>query len=133
MTRVKAENDVKKRANREKNRLRRLLEIAGIGKPKSDILLPVVENVSWMRVKLDDIRDEIKNSEIVIEYNNGGGQKGVRENPAYTAYGKLWKAYMSGMEKILAALPEDLQEEAKPDEEAKPRTVLELVREKRGA
>lgn len=110
-----------------------MLKEAGIKEPKSDILLPVVENVSWMRVKLDDIRDEIKNSEIVIEYNNGGGQKGVRENPAYTAYGKLWKAYMSGMEKILAALPEDLQEEAKPDEEAKPRTVLELVREKRGA
>lgn len=130
---MKAENDIKKRANREKNRLRRLLEIAGIGKPKSDILLPVVENVSWMQVRLDDLREEIKGSEVVIEYNNGGGQKGVRENPVYTAYEKLWKSYMAGMGKILAALPEDLQAEAKPDEEAKPRTVLELVREKRGA
>lgn len=133
MTRVDAKNDIKKRANREKNKLKRLLRHAGIGKPKSDILLPIIENVSWMQVRLDDLREEIKDSEVVIEYNNGGGQKGVRENPVYTAYEKLWKSYMAGMGKILAALPEDLQEEAKPDEEAKPRTVLELVREKRGA
>ena len=130
---MEEKKSVKRRANREKNRLRRMLKEAGIKEPKTDILLPVVENVSWMRVRLDDIREAIEESPIIIEYDNGGGQKGTRENPEYKAYENLWKSYMAGLGRILDALPKDLQEEAKPDEEVRPRTVLELVREKRGA
>ena len=122
------EQELKARADEEKNRIVCILKEAGISDRRMKILAPVIENVSWMRAKLDDSRDLIKNSNIVIPYDNGGGQKGVRENPAFKGYEALWKAYMQGMNRILDTLPqEDIQAVV---EEAKPQTVLESIRAK---
>ena len=117
----------------EANRLRQLLFDCGVSESQVSLLDTVIEQTAWMKAKLDETRVQIGETQVAIPYDNGGGQTGIRENPLFKGYSALWKSYMSGIEKILAALPEDLQEEAKPDEEAKPRTVLELVREKRGA
>jgi hypothetical protein len=82
-----------------------------------------------MRAKLDDSRQLIKNSNIVVPYDNGGGQKGIRENPAFKGYEALWKAYMQGMNRILDTLPpEEIQEAAAPD--IRPQTVLDTIRNK---
>jgi hypothetical protein len=35
----------------------------------------------------------IPDEPLVIEYDNGGGQKGIRENPFYPAYEKLLSSY----------------------------------------
>ena len=34
---------------------------------------------------------------LVVEYDNGGGQSGVRENPFYSAYEKLLAAYLKAL------------------------------------
>lgn len=116
------------RAEAEKNRIVGILEEAGISKRRMDMLAPVIENVSWMRAKLDDSRDLIKNSNIVMPYDNGGGQRGIRENPAFKGYESLWKAYMQGMNRILDTLPpEEIQAAV---EEARPQTVLDTMRAK---
>ncbi len=39
-----------------------------------------------------------------MEYDNGGGQTGVRENPAFRAYEALWKTYLSGLDALLKLL-----------------------------
>ena len=93
------------RAIEEKNRITAILNDAGISDRRMQTLAPIIENVSWMRAKLDDSRQLIKNSNIVVPYNNGGGQKGIRENPAFKGYEALWKAYMQGMNRILDTLP----------------------------
>ena len=100
-----ADTELKARANEEKKRIIAILKDAGISKRRMDMLKPVIENVSWMRAKLDDSRDLIKNSNIVMPYDNGGGQRGIRENPAFKGYESLWKAYMQGMNRILDTLP----------------------------
>ena len=89
----------------------------------------VIENTAWMRVKLDDTRESIKGSGVAIPYNNGGGQKGIRENPLFKGYQSLWKSYMSGMETIIACLPKD-DGKALENAPESPKTVLELVRTK---
>ena len=43
--------------------------------------------------------EKIKAEPLVIDYDNGGGQSGVRENPFYPAYEKLINTYI----KTLAA------------------------------
>ena len=117
------------RATEEKNRITRILNDAGISERRMNMLMPVIENVSWMRAKLDYSRQLIKNSNIVVPYDNGGGQKGIRENPAFKGYEALWKAYMQGMNRILDTLPaEQIQEAADP--EIKPQTVLDAIRNK---
>ncbi len=91
----------------------------------------MIENTAWMKVQLDKARELIGTEPIVTEYDNGGGQTGVREHPAYKAYEALWKAYMTGMGRILEAIPAG-QAPAAPEEEpetaAPPQTVLELIR-----
>lgn len=70
-------------------------------------------------------------SSVVIPYDNGGGQKGLRENPLFKGYESLWRCYIAGMTKILDAMPlEEAQSELKKEEPQAPATILELVRSK---
>ena len=124
-----AEADLKARADAEHDRITAILNDAGVSERRMQTLAPVIENVSWMRAKLDDSRQLIKNSNIVVPYDNGGGQKGIRENPAFKGYEALWKAYMQGMNRILDTLPpEEIQEAVAPD--IRPQTVLDTIRNK---
>ena len=99
----------------EYKRLQDLLDRADVPQQKRDVLAPVIDNMAWQRVKLDEAREEMQDASVVCEYNNGGGQTGTRENPIFKAYINLWRAYMVGLEKFTSYLPKDLQEEAVGD------------------
>ena len=62
----------------------------------------LADQVIFMAGKLKESKAGLKDQAIVIPYDNGGGQTGIRENPAFTAYEKLLAAYT----KSLAALRE---------------------------
>ena len=123
-----SESRLATRAEQERQRITDILEEAGISQRRMKMLSPIIENVSWMRAKLEDARELIKNSNVAIPYDNGGGQKGIRENPAFKGYEALWKSYLGGMAKILEALPPEQIQEA--TEEARPQTVLDAIRAK---
>lgn len=125
---IKNNEIIKEGAEAEKDRLTALLSSAGTAQELIDVLDPVIENTAWMKAKLDDARRQIKSSGIVIPYDNGGGQKGLRENPLFRGYESLWRSYMSGMTKIIDALPEGSAE--KDAEACRPKTMLEIVRER---
>lgn len=101
---------------------------SGVTSSRLAVLMPVIENVVWMSAKLDEVRENIRDGSIVIDYDNGGGQKGIRENPYFKGYESLWKSYMTGMTKILDYIPNEAVFEVK--EADTPKTVLELVRSK---
>jgi hypothetical protein len=46
-----------------------------------------------MRDRLIAEGERIKTEELIVDYDNGGGQAGIRENPFYPAYEKLLKSY----------------------------------------
>ena len=121
------ETEIKARAEEERNRMTELLDGAGISEKRMKLLEPVILNTAWMRAKLDDAREAIKNSNIVVAYDNGGGQRGIRENPLFKGYSALWRSYMAGMNRIIDSLPE---EAVKIDEDAKPENVLSIIRAK---
>lgn len=118
------------RAKAEAERLTAILKDAEISEKRMKSLKPIVENTAWMKIKLDDAREAIKNSNIAIPYNNGGGQTGIRENPLFKGYEGLFKSYLQGMDRILGALPPEVVEIERAEIE-KPQTVLELVRKKK--
>ena len=122
-------NDLEQRATDEIERINQLLFDCNIKEHKINLLAPVIENTAWMKVKLDDARRDIKNSNVAIPYDNGGGQTGIRENPLFKGYESLWKAYITGMSKILESLPKETLKEISEEIE-KPKTLLELVRSK---
>lgn len=53
----------------------------------------LAENVLFMRAKLEETRKGIARQQVVIPYDNGGGQTGIRANPAFKEYENLLKAY----------------------------------------
>lgn len=116
-------------ASAEIERLTGLLEEKEISDVRIRALSSIIENTAWMKVKLDEAREAVKSSNVVIPYDNGGGQKGLRENPLFKGYEALWKSYMAGMAKILECFPEEKVKEQAEIVES-PKTVLELVRSK---
>ena len=121
--------DIETTAKAEEQRLRTLLFNCGIAEKQIDLLKSVIENTAWMKAKLDDTREQIRDTSVAIPYDNGGGQKGIRENPLFKGYSALWKSYMSGMTAIMAVLPRDIAER-EADNIEKPKTTLELIRNK---
>ena len=121
------EKEIKIRAEEEQERITTILTEVGISDRRMRLLEPVILNTAWMKAKLDDAREAIKHSQIAIPYDNGGGQKGLRENPLFKGYESLWKSYMQGMNRILDCLPQEVIE-IETEVVEKPKTVLELVR-----
>ena len=123
------DTEIKERAEEERDRITDILLDVGVSEKRRKLLEPVILNTAWMKAKLDDAREAIKNSQIVISYDNGGGQKGIRENPLFKGYEALWKSYMQGMNQILNCLPQEVIE-IETEVVEKPKTMLELVRGK---
>lgn len=120
---------LEERVTSEIERLNKILIDYNVSENKRNALASIIENTAWMKIKLDDARAAVKTSSVVIPYDNGGGQTGIRENPIFKGYESLWKSYMGGMCKILECLPSE-QAQATADTAESPKTVLELVRNK---
>lgn len=54
----------------------------------------------FQRGQLEAARKRLANEPLVIEYDNGGGQSGIRENPEWLAYEKLLKSYHATLRAI---------------------------------
>lgn len=119
----------KRKVSKEKKRLLALLDRAEVPTQQRDLLEPVIDNISWQRVKLDEAREKMQDASIVCHYNNGGGQAGERENPIFKAYINLFRAYMIGIEKFSSYLSKDLQNEATSEQV----DILAQVREMKKA
>lgn len=123
--------ELEKRADKEKNRIKRLLTQAGTPPDRISLLEPVIANTAWMKAKLDDTMAIIKESGVCIPYDNGGGQTGIRRNPLFDGYESLWKSYTAGVARITDILPTGKEQVKKDVGESKP--VLQLVRDKKKA
>ncbi|MBQ9692485.1 MAG: hypothetical protein IJV70_04940 [Clostridia bacterium] len=123
------EEERTKEISKGKRRFVKILRDAGISKDRISLLEPLITETAWMKVKLQETREAIGSSELVVHYNNGGGQSGKRENPLFRAYESLFKIYLSGFETILNELPKN-GTEAKRLEKEKPCNALAIVRAK---
>ena len=115
----------KRKLTAEHKRLEALLDKAEVPQQQRAVLQAVIDNIAWQRIKLDEAREEMENASIVCEYDNGGGQRGIRKNPIFEAYINLWRAYMLGLEKLSSYLPKEMLEEISSDS----LNVLEQVRQ----
>lgn len=125
------EADFDKAVKREKNKLKKLFKDAKIPEHKKKIYEPIIENVALMKVKLDELRKQIAYEEFMVEYDNGGGQKGIRENPIFKRYESFFKTFMIGMSRIIDELPDEISDaEAANVEAFQPKSVFDQIREK---
>lgn len=117
-----------RKVKQEQKRLYALLDRAGVPQQQRDALVVVVDNLALLQVKLEESRPELEAAPLTVEYNNGGGQTGTRENPLFKCYISLWKAYLSGLDMFTEFLPTDLQDEAGGDNLSVLAQVVEMKR-----
>lgn len=127
-------DEMQERVEKEKRRMTRMLRAGKTDPELIKALRPIIDNTAWMQVKLEDARAAIRNTQVAIPYDNGGGQKGIRENPAFHGYESLWKSYMLGMGRLLDSIPQkNAEDEKKKLADESPSTVLDLVMSRRRA
>lgn len=78
-------------------------------KPQAEIL---AKQVLEMAKKLEEARKQMKDEPLIVEYDNGGGQTGTRENPFYPAYERLLASFSKSLTTLIGMLGEDSQEAA---------------------
>ena len=70
-------------------------------RPQAEIL---TLQVLSMADKLEEARQRMPIEELIVEYDNGGGQSGVRENPYYPAYEKLLASFVKSLTALQAMI-----------------------------
>ena len=106
-----AKNDAKRkpaspqaRVDSELRKLQRLTKDA-IPEDKRGIVLGILPNLAFMKYKLDEARKELLWESIYTEYDNGGGQWGIREHPGFAAYNKLFTTFQRGIKQLCDLMP----------------------------
>lgn len=92
---------------RYQNELKKLQRITKdvIPDDKRNAILPMLSNIAFLKVKLDQARNELMGESIFTEYDNGGGQAGLREHPGFSAYNKLFTTFSRGIKQITDMMP----------------------------
>lgn len=78
--------------------------VASVPEATRDQARELAENVLWMAAKLEDARRVIGKSSVAIPYDNGGGQKGIRKNPAFDGYNSLMSSYTKALKQLCEML-----------------------------
>lgn len=119
-------NASRRRATYERNKIKKLLKAAGVDDDTISMLWPTIQNIGTLKAKLDDIQGELEEASLLIDWDNGGGQTGTKENPVFRMYESMWKSYTAGIKMVMSYIPEE-QKKAKGNGN---QNVLQLVREK---
>lgn len=72
--------------------------------PQRGMATDLAENVLWMAAKLEATRREIADDPVAIPYDNGGGQTGIRKNPAFDGYNSLISSYTKALKQLFDVL-----------------------------
>ena len=90
--------------SRLESELRKLRELTKDDE-KRKAIMPLLANIAFLKVKLDDARAELLYEDIFTEYNNGGGQTGLREHPGFSAYNKLFTTFSRSVKQLTDMMP----------------------------
>ena len=89
-----------------------------------------------IEAKLAETRRDMGTTKLVVAYDNGGGQTGIRENPVYKAYNAHMKTYIAALDalqRMTGIAPAQAQPEDAPQPEETPKSRLDSARGERYA
>ena len=74
---------------------------AGMPEDLKPHAIELAENVFFMESKLMETRKGLANQQVVIAYDNGGGQRGIRKNPVFEGYNHLMANYRKTLDQLV--------------------------------
>lgn len=93
----------KARIKKEVNRLKRLF--AKIDDNKKKLVFATIEDVAFMTVTMQDLRDQIVRDGTTAEYKNGENQYGTKQSPDAQLYLQMSQKQTQAMKILVDCLP----------------------------
>lgn len=72
--------------------------------PVTDIL---IARIAYLAAYLDELQEQTTKEGVVVRYDNGGGQTGIRVHPAVQVYTQYHKDLTASLKQLRDFLPED--------------------------
>ncbi len=99
-----------KRIKREESRLRKNWKnkdgkFDENTKKMFEFAMPLIKNVAFMTVTLEDLKEQINEEGCVVEYKNGENQYGTKKNPAVETYNTMLKNYTAAYKTLSDMIP----------------------------
>lgn len=103
-----------KRIKRETNRLKKLF--ANIDENKKKLVFTTIEDVAFMTVTMQDLRETIIRYGTTTEYKNGENQYGTKQSPEAQYYLQLSQKQTQAMKILVDCLPKTEKARAVEDD-----------------
>ena len=78
-----------------------------IDKNKRTVVEKLVENVAFMSITLDELKEDIKRYGVKETYMNGSNQFGFKESIESKTYNTMLKNYMNAIKQLIDLLPDE--------------------------
>lgn len=93
----------KRRIKREVSRLKRLF--AKIDDNKKKLVFTTIEDVAFMTITMQDLREQIVKDGTTVEYKNGENQYGTKQSPDAQLYLQMSQKQTQAMKILVDCLP----------------------------
>lgn len=98
---------------KEKQKLNKIF--SKVDKNKKTIVEKLIDNVAFMSVTLDDLKEDIKTYGVKEPYMNGSNQFGFKESIESKTYNTMLKNYMNAVKQLIDLLPDEEKKNAGED------------------
>lgn len=78
---------------------------------KKEVVRPLLQNASFMKVTLEDLQELINKEGVVDQYQNGANQSGLKQSASLQSYNALVKNYASVIKSLCSLLPKEEAEQ----------------------
>ena len=92
-----------KRIKKEVNRLKRLFR--GIDENKKKLVFTTIEDVAFLTITMQDLRENIISDGTTVEYKNGENQYGTKQSPDAQLYLQMSQKQTQAMKILVDCLP----------------------------
>lgn len=104
------------KADRIKKEVRRLKRLfANIDGNKKKLVFTTIEDIAFMTITMQDLRETIIRSGTTVEYKNGENQYGTKQSPDAQLYLQLSQKQTQAMKLLLDCLPKSEKPAPKDD------------------
>lgn len=110
---VSAYLEKQKRIKKELSRLKRIFK--EIDENKKKLVESTMEDVAFLRVTMQDLRDNIIRDGTTVEYKNGENQYGNKQSPDAQLYLQMSQKHTQAMKVLLECMPKTKLTEVKDD------------------
>lgn len=92
-----------KRINRERNRLRKLFR--DIDENKKKLVMTTIDDIAFMTITMQDLRESIIRDGTTVEYQNGANQFGTKQSPDAQLYLQFSQKQTQAMKILTDCMP----------------------------